>query len=169
MGWAWLVGLLVVGCGSERDICDGNCPDVSGTFSLVSVEPLGDCSFATYLPPPMLTITQSGDGRHVTTQLIDPVNQLLVSVQGNVLEPKDSDGDAGHFVVHTRGLRQATQDTQQALTLELMITGTVTRSADGASLSSTLTELQQEPAEGSGCEITLPLNGRSTDASASAP
>jgi hypothetical protein len=131
---------------------------VSGAFSLVATQPMGSCDFASYLPPPTLTITQSDNGQHMATELIDPINQLLVSVEGDVLPPDGSTGN-GTFQIHTRLLRQASAGDPRLFTVELLMSGTVARSAEGATLSSTLTEVQQEPGDGAGCTLTLPLNG----------
>lgn len=153
-------GWLFIGCDGGSAICSGSCPDVSGAFSLVAIQPMGSCDFASYLPPPTLTIFQTDGGGHMATELIDPINQLLVSIEGNVLPPDASSGN-GSFQIHTRLLRQASADDPRLFTVELLMSGTVSRSAQGATLSSTLTEVQQEPTEGAGCTITLPLNGHS--------
>lgn len=153
MGW------LFVGCDNGSRTCDQTCPDVSGAFSLVAIQPLGSCDFSSYLPPPTLTISQTDGGRHMASELIDPVNRLFVSIEGDVLPPDGSTG-SGNFQVHTRLLRQASASDPRLFTVELLMSGTVTRSAEGATLSSTLTEVQQEPDPGAGCTITLPLNGR---------
>ena len=151
--------VLLLGCGSEKRLCDGNCPDVSGTFSLLSPQPLGSCGFASYLPPPTLTLTQSDGGRHVTTQLIDPTNQLLVSFEGNVFAP-DGSSNRGSFEIQTQVLRKTSESDQRLVTLQLTLTGSVTRTADSATLSSILMQVQQQPTEGAGCAVTIPLSGR---------
>lgn len=152
-------GVLLAGCGGDH-LCDGtNCPDVSGTFSLLSAQPQGDCTFASYVPPPTITLTQTDGGRHVTTQLIDPINQLLVPITGSVLERND-DG-SGSFRLHTQLLRQATsRSDSQLVTLQLTMNGTVTRRSDRSTLTSQLTEIQLQPQKGAGCQITIALTGQ---------
>lgn len=151
---------LLAGCGSGQRVCDGNCPDVSGSFSLLQTMPMGECAFASYVPPPTLTLTQSDDGRHVSTQLIDPINQLLVSMVGNVLAPDASDKH-GNFRIETQLLRQASRTDSRLYSLEVIFTGSVARTdGGGATLSSTLTEVQQQPGDGAGCTITISLPGR---------
>lgn len=155
----WMAAFLLVGCGSGQQLCDAHCPDVSGSFSLLETQPMGECRFASYVPPPTLTLTQSDGGRHVATELIDPVNQLFVSFEGDVLVP-DGSGDRGRFQIQTTLLRQATRNDPRLLTLDVFLSGTVSRTDGGATLSSTLIEVQREPVDGAGCTITIPLPGR---------
>jgi hypothetical protein len=159
-----VVGVLafLAGCGDGTSTCTGSsCPDVSGSFNLFSVQPTGSCSFESYLPPPTLVLAQTGDMAHVTTQFIDPINQVLVPLRGDVLAA-DQTTNTGAFHMRTQALRQATQADAKLLTLQLEFVGSVTRTFDGASLSATLTITQLQPDPGAGCSMTMPISGRST-------
>lgn len=147
--------LLILGCGGEPP-CSGNCPDLAGAYAIRLSSVTGFCDFLPYEVGPSLELSQSEEGRRISSELIDPINRLPVRLVGDVFAPPPgADEDLlGSFSV---GGRAARLD-QGGLAFEVRLSGTVREQAGRRSLSATLTTLGTREARTS-CQVVTVVEG----------
>jgi hypothetical protein len=84
-GLVLISALGAAGCGPAWQVCTGQCPTVSGTYSIQTNALAGSCSFQPYLLGPTVVLTQRAS--EVSTTLVDPTASFPVSLAGSVLVP----------------------------------------------------------------------------------
>lgn len=165
---AWGAGLAVlVACGPTAAVCDVDCPAIAGTYRIISQTTLGACPFTPYLLGPTLALEQSPDGRRVSAQVIDPVQQLPVLLAGEVFRPRGDDPEViGSFRMFASTRRAPSPGEQGLVALDVTLTGTVATDDEGRHVTGSLTTFQIGDADDDGCQVTFGFTGREAGAPA---
>lgn len=126
LGLLAVLGVLLSGCGDRFQVCDGACPDLSGTYGVRTINRAGGaCEFQPYELAPSLELRQAAPAGAIALSVIDPVSQLFVPVSGEVSVPEDQDPNLiGAFVVRGRVFRPAFRS-GPSIMLELKVNGSV--------------------------------------------
>ncbi|HEX8536711.1 MAG TPA: hypothetical protein VF664_04555 [Cystobacter sp.] len=156
-----LLALVASGCDTSQAPCSGNCPDISGVYSIESTTPAGDCGFSPYLLPPSVRVEQTREGRGVLFHVIDPTTQLVVPLSGDVYAPApgEDEGLLGSFRIDSRTTRLAHSGGDQLVTLDVAVMGSVSLVEDRRVLTATLNTTDAQ--SGQGCTATLSVMGES--------
>lgn len=144
------------GCGGEQP-CRGGCPDISGAYQVEASAVAGECSFTPWLVGPTLVLTQTADGATISTEVIDPVNQIPVTLTGDVFTPTATETT---FRMRGQTHRQDTQRSDLTSRFELRFNGTVLH---GRALNGTFNMVQLGQGEEPGCQLFLTLTGDRAD------
>ncbi|MBM7112461.1 hypothetical protein [Archangium primigenium] len=153
-----LLALAAAGCDNAQAPCTQGCPDISGVYSIADSVPVGECPFSPYLLSPSVEIQQSNERRKVLLHVVDPTTQLEVPLSGDVYLASNSDM-LGSFRVETRTTRLANRSSEQTLTLDVLINGTVALRDGRRVLSATLTTTDVRSTS-QACTTTLTVTGQ---------
>ncbi|MBX5483086.1 MAG: hypothetical protein IRZ16_14770 [Myxococcaceae bacterium] len=151
-----LGAVLVAGC-NDAEICERDCPRVGGIFQVDSSTMTQSCAFEPWLFGPTIELVQSEDTAGVRTSVIDPVNQLPVTLAGQVIRPDDP--KIAGFQMRTETSRQATRNDPTVGRFELIFNGSVSHEEDRAQLNATLT-MTELVTQGQSCQSVLQVVGR---------
>jgi hypothetical protein len=153
-----LLALVTGGCDTSRKPCEGNCPDLSGVYSIRDTVSVGECGFTPYLLAPSLDFQQADEGRELAFQIIDPTTQLAVPLSGDVYAPREGEeGLVGSFQIDSRTTRLAQREGDKMVTLNVTAAGSVTRVEERRVLSLTL--ITTDVSNDRGCSSTLIVTG----------
>ncbi|WP_143177856.1 hypothetical protein [Cystobacter ferrugineus] len=156
-----LLALVASGCDTSQTPCSGSCPDISGVYSIETLTPAGECGFSPYLLAPSVQIEQTREGRKVVFHVIDPTTQLEVPLSGDVYGPAPGEGVGllGSFRIDSRTTRLARSGSDQLVTLDVVVTGSVSQAGDRRVLTATMNTT--DAMSGEGCTATLSVMGES--------
>lgn len=153
MTWLALGGIAATGCGTSR-LCDGTCPLIGDTFAIQATTLSGACDFTPPILPPSVTLIQSSDRQRVSFGLVDPANQVPITLTAEVRVP-DRGAAIATFEVVQRSLRQASLRSDKLLDLQLSLTGAITESGGRRRLEGVLTTVDLD----GGCATTTTFVG----------
>lgn len=156
-----LLALVASGCDTAQAPCNESCPDISGVYSIENTTPAGECGFSPYLLPPSVRLEQTRDGRGVLFHVIDPTTQLEVPLSGDVYAPTSEEGEGmlGSFRIDSRTTRLAHSGSDQLVTLDVTVMGSVSQVEDRRVLTATVNTTDAQ--SGQGCTATLSVMGES--------
>ncbi|ATB34629.1 hypothetical protein CYFUS_000036 [Cystobacter fuscus] len=155
-----LLALVASGCDTSQAPCRETCPDISGVYSIESTTPAGECGFSPYLLPPSVRLEQTRDGRGVLFHVIDPTTQIEVPLSGDVYAPESGEeGLLGSFRIDSRTTRLARSGSDQLVTLDVTVMGSVSQVEDRRVLTATVNTT--DAASNQGCTATLSVMGES--------
>jgi hypothetical protein len=118
-----VIGVLAAGC-TESSVCIGKCPDISDSYAVQVQTTSGVCDFTPWLVPPTITVTQTPQGDRVSIPIIDPVNQLTVTLLADVRIPTNG-GSVAIFEGLQEAARQSVLGSGVLLDLEADFSGRV--------------------------------------------
>ena len=146
---------------ADNQVCESGCPDVAGTYALTTSAASSSCAFEPYLLPPMIELEQEAGSGQVETTLIDPVQQLDLTVSGSIFSNANGDDPEllASFRFATQPLRQATPHTADLTRFEVLLTGSVFESEGVRHLSGQLVQVQIDEAGSSGCSVSQSFTG----------
>ena len=156
---ALLLVLAASGCDTAQGPCYQSCPDISGMYAIDNTVPVGECGFSPYLLSPSVRIEQGSMGRQATFYVIDPTTQLEVALSGDVYGPTSTGtGELGSFRIDSRTTRLAQRTSSETVTLEVVVTGSVSRVSGRRMLTATLNTTDLTNSQG--CTTTLSVTGQ---------
>jgi hypothetical protein len=150
LGAMLLVTAAIFAAGCENaELCDGNCPDISGLYSVDMVTLSGACSFSALTLGPTIELQQSDGGRRVFAQFIDPLNKLPMLIAADVSRLED--GEGGSF----DGSSEMARGSEDANRLWVTFSGVVQVSHGRRQLSAFLSTSSFEDS----CTETMTISG----------
>lgn len=154
---------LLSACGPAPTECGADCGNVAGIYAVETTSVSGTCSFVPYQVLPTIELTQSAEGQ-ATTEVLDPVNQVPVSLAGPLYAPSADDqvGTIASFSMYTQTARQATRDDPAMLNLRVIFAGSVASddTRDGGRVLSGTLNTTAEATGGESCQVNLTFTAR---------
>ncbi len=159
--WASVAGALALSACAENQVCESNCPDVSGAYSLTTSTASGQCAFEPLLLPPTIQLEQSDGSGQIATTVIDPVQQLELTLSGSLFTHAGEDHPEllASFRFLTQPTRQATPSAAELTRFEILLTGSVFASGGARQVSGQLIQTEVEGPGANGCSVSQSFTG----------